>query len=78
MKPVSEMQGSERNDYCYKVYREMMKQNPDVTLCCFRPGMDRATFAMERITLNSQNGGLYEGPTVVALIAKILKAAESV
>ena len=74
MKNFHLLEGSERADYCYKVYKKICEQNPDITTAPFRHGMDRAFFADERVMLLSQGGVKFEGPTVEALIAKILKA----
>lgn len=74
MKNFQLLQGTKRTDYCYLVYKEICRQNPDITTSPFRHGIDRATFPTERCAVMSQNGGQYNGPTVEALIAKILKA----
>ncbi len=78
MRNFQNLTGSSRTDYCYRVYKKICEQNPDVTMTPFRHGLSRAMFAVERVTLNSQNGGMYQGPTIEALISKILKAESMV
>ena len=72
--PFNDMEGSDRTDYCFKVYRSLCEQNPTVTMSPFPHGLDRTRFANYRIQLQSQDGGRYNGPTIEALISKIIRA----
>jgi acetyl esterase/lipase len=66
----------ERDDYIYAVYKKTTQQNSDYPPFPF--GIDRAGFKDKRVVLQCQGGGFYQGPTISALIAKILVAQETV
>ena len=75
---LNDMDNEELTDHCYKVYREVIDQNADVTLQPFPAGIDRYSFQNYRILIQGQHGGMYQGPTIKALIYKILRAERAV
>ena len=72
--PFNKLEGSDRTDYCFRVYKEMCDQNASPDMTPFPMGIDRMRFPSYRIMIKGQDGGMYQGPTIEALIAKVLKA----
>lgn len=72
----SKIRGKEKVDYVYRVYKTVVKQSGDFPP--FPAGIERMGFADRRVLLQCQGGGFYQGPTISALIAKIIVAQETV
>lgn len=72
--PFDKLEGSDRTDYCYRVYKEICAQNASIDMTPFPLGLDRMRFPSYRIMIKAQDGGMYQGPTIEALIAKVIKA----
>ena len=61
---------SKDSKFLYKVYRELDKVG------MFPPGMDKFSVESHPVFIKMASSGLFEGPTVMAVIKKIVGAYE--
>ena len=77
-KKLADYDDSDRGELCYDVYKEVIEQNPSISMSPLPAGVERILFQNYRTDLRTPNGGVYPSPTMDVLIWKILKAYESV
>jgi len=69
------LSGEELHDFTYKIYREVVNQNPDYETCPMPIGVDRYRWPSHSCYLGTVMGGRHPSPTIEKLILKIMKAA---
>jgi hypothetical protein len=74
---LTNLEGRERNEFAFEIYRALVKANPTAASTIVPPLIDRVMFNNYLITIKTMDGGFMDSTNLPTFFFKIFRAVES-